>query len=74
MEISAKAQPELRSWRDHIAAVLKLGLPLVGAQLAQIIIGTTDTVMIGWLGARELAAGTLGAHSFFFVLMLDLPH
>lgn len=70
MEISAKAQPELRSWRDHIAAVLKLGLPLVGAQLAQIIIGTTDTVMIGWLGARELAAGTLGAHSFFFVLML----
>ncbi|MGI9399909.1 MAG: MATE family efflux transporter [Rhizobiaceae bacterium] len=70
MNTTQKALPELKSWREHISAVLKLGLPLVGAQLSQVIIGTTDTVMIGWLGARELAAGTLGAHSFFFVLML----
>jgi len=49
---------------------MKLGLPLVGTQIAQIMIGVTDTVMIGWLGARELAAATLGANAFFVALML----
>lgn len=57
------------SWRSHLSATLKLGLPLVGAHLAQLSISTTDTVMIGWLGARDLAAGVLGAQSFFLVLM-----
>jgi MATE family multidrug resistance protein len=59
-----------QSWREHLAATLKLGLPLVGAQLAQISIGVTDTLMIGWLGARELAAATLGSTFFFITLML----
>lgn len=59
-----------QSWREHIGATLKLGLPLVGAQLAQISIGATDTLMIGWLGARELAAATLGSTFFFIALML----
>jgi multidrug resistance protein, MATE family len=58
------------SYRNHAAATLRLGMPLVGAQLAQISIQTTDTVMIGWLGARDLAAGVLGAQSFFVTLML----
>lgn len=64
-----KALPPLRTWREHGAATLKLGLPLAGAQFTQMIIYTTDTVMIGWLGARELAASVLGAQSLFVVLM-----
>ena len=42
-----------------------LGLPLIGAQLAQVGIQTTDIVMIGWLGPQQLAATALGASVFF---------
>ncbi|MHA6344775.1 MATE family efflux transporter [Roseivivax sp. CAU 1761] len=57
------------SYPAHLRAVLVLGLPLIGGHLAQFAIGLTDTVMIGWYGAEELAALTL-AHTGFFVLFL----
>lgn len=50
--------------------MLGLGLPLVGMHLAQLAITTTNTIMIGWLGATELAAGVLGTQAFFILLML----
>lgn len=53
------------SWAGHIRATLLLGLPLVGSQLAQNLIWLTDTVMLGWLGANELAASVLGTALFF---------
>ncbi|MEC9342916.1 MAG: MATE family efflux transporter [Pseudomonadota bacterium] len=56
--------------RAHLSATLKLGLPLVGAQIAQLLINTTDTVMIGWLGTRELAASVLAFQGLFVCLML----
>jgi MATE family multidrug resistance protein len=52
-------------WGRHIAGTLNLALPLVGTQLAQIAMGVTDTVMIGWLGAAELAASVLATQAFF---------
>lgn len=55
------------SWPSHLAATLTLGLPLVGAQLAQVAINVTDTVTIGWLGAEELAAAVLATQGFFLV-------
>ncbi|GIL01057.1 MAG: putative multidrug resistance protein NorM [Alphaproteobacteria bacterium] len=70
MATAALASQERLPWRGHVAATLKLGLPLIGAQIAQIAIATTDTVMIGWLGARELAASVLGVQGFFVALML----
>lgn len=54
------------SWASHLRATILLGLPLVGAQLAQMAIGVTDVVMIGRLGATELAAGVLATQAFFF--------
>ncbi|MEE4278812.1 MAG: MATE family efflux transporter [Halieaceae bacterium] len=56
-------------WRVHATAVLRIGLPLVGSHLAQIAIGVTDTVMLGWYGVPALAAGALGS-SLFSLLML----
>ncbi len=53
------------SWFGHTRATLTLGLPLIGAQLAQIAINVTDTIMVGWLGAFELAAAVLGTQTFF---------
>lgn len=57
------------SYPAHARAVTTLGLPLVGGHLAQIAIGVTDTVMLGWYGVDALAAVTL-ASSYFFVLFL----
>ena len=49
-----------QSWPSHAWATVVLALPLIGAQLAQMAMGVTDTVMIGWLGAPELAGSVLG--------------
>lgn len=54
-------------WRSDILPTLALGLPLAGAQLAQIAINATDVWMISKLGADELAGATL-AFQFYIVL------
>lgn len=61
--------PPDNSWRAHFSAVYGLGLPLIGGHLAQIAIGVTDTVMLGWYGVAELAAGAI-ATTIYSVLML----
>lgn len=57
------------SYVQHARAMLVLGVPLVGSQLAHAIIGLTDTVMLGWYSIEALAAGVLGT-SFFFTLFV----
>jgi MATE family multidrug resistance protein len=59
----------VQSYPAHGLAILRIGLPLIGGHLAQVAIGVTDTVMLGWYGVDELAAVTLGS-SFFFILFL----
>ncbi|MEQ6247369.1 MATE family efflux transporter [Sulfitobacter sp. HNIBRBA3233] len=53
----------------HARAIAVLGLPLIGGHLAQMAIGVTDTVMLGWYGVEALAAVTLAA-TYFFVLFI----
>jgi len=50
-------------------AILALGLPLIGSQIAQFAIHMTDTLMLGWYDVRALAAVTL-ASSYWFVLFI----
>ncbi|UWQ20807.1 MATE family efflux transporter [Jannaschia sp. W003] len=57
------------TFAHHLRRTLLLGLPLVGSQLAQILIGVTDTAMLGRYSVEALAAGTL-AHTVFFSLLL----
>jgi len=57
------------SWRGHIKATLRLGLPLIGSQLAFIGLSVTDTIMLGWLGAAPLAAGVLATQLFFLTMI-----
>lgn len=59
----------MRTYKDHLKDTGLLALPLVGSHLAQMSIGLTDTVMLGWYGISELAAVAL-ASSFFFVMFL----
>jgi MATE family multidrug resistance protein len=62
-------QSKFMTYPAHAKAVTVLGLPLIGGHLAQIAIGATDTVMLGWYSVGALAAVTL-ASSYFFVLFL----
>lgn len=57
------------SWFAHLRATLALGIPLIGAQLAQLGIHTTDMIIVGQLGAEQLAAMVL-AGQFFFVVFI----
>lgn len=55
-------------WRDELRETFQLALPLVLANLAQTAIYSTDVVMVGWLGAPQLAASAL-AVNLYSVLM-----
>lgn len=48
-------------WRAEFRATQRLALPLILTNLSLTLIGATDVVMIGWLGANELAAASLGS-------------
>ena len=49
-----------RPWQREIRATSNLAWPLILSNLTMALIGATDVLMIGWLGARQLAAATLG--------------
>jgi MATE family multidrug resistance protein len=53
----------------HLRATFLLGVPLVGAQLAQMAINTTDVILVGWLGTTELASVVLASQIFFLVFI-----
>lgn len=61
--------PVVSSWGHHMSETLRLGIPLVGAQLAQLAIHTTDIVIIGRIGTAELAAMVL-AGQFWFTIFI----
>ncbi|MCP8893943.1 MATE family efflux transporter [Shinella daejeonensis] len=60
---------EDNSWAAHFRATLTLGIPLIGAQLAQLGIHTTDVVILGRLGAAHLGAIVLAGQFFFTVFI-----
>ena len=67
--VSIPGRPPAVTWTEHFRAVLTLGLPLVGTNIAGFLIHMTDTLMLGWYDVSALAAATL-ATSFWFVLYI----
>jgi MATE family multidrug resistance protein len=61
----AATDPAVSGFRANARAVLGLGLPLIGSHMAQFSLHVTDTIMLGWYGVTDLAAGALGATMFF---------
>jgi len=55
--------------RQEAVALVRLGLPLAGSQIAQFLIVSSDTLMLGWYGVPELAAVTV-ASSYFFMFFI----
>ena len=47
-------------WRGELRATASLAWPLILTNLTMSLIGATDVLMVGWLGAEELAASSLG--------------
>ncbi|WP_179402568.1 MATE family efflux transporter [Burkholderia guangdongensis] len=62
---TATAPPSLSR---HAADTARLAAPLAIAQLSQMAMSVTDTVLLGALGPDALAAGGLGASLFFVVV------
>ena len=51
-------------WRGEVRATAALAYPLILTNLAQALIYATDVLMLGWVGASTLAAGTLGVNLY----------
>src|SRR5580698_729678 len=56
----------LDAWIAEARELMKLALPLVFTQLAQMAIMTTDVVMLGHFSATALASAAIGNIAFFF--------
>ena len=61
---------KVMSFPEHVRALLKLGLPLVGGFFAHIAITLTDTIMLGWYSVEALAAVALAGSAFFIIFIL----
>lgn len=66
--------PSTLGFLPNARAVLVLGLPLIGSHVAQFALHVTDTIMLGWYGVTDLAAGALGATLFFVVFTLGMGY
>ncbi|MCZ4279340.1 MATE family efflux transporter [Kiloniella laminariae] len=60
-EASDQNLPSVWRWGEELRATFVLAWPLVIAQVAQMALVTTDVIMMGWLGPKFLAAGTLAS-------------
>src|SRR5690349_17575364 len=63
----ARISPGLETgpWRDELRATLALAWPLILANLTQQVIQATDVLLMGRLGASQLAAATLALNLTF---------
>ncbi len=57
---------------DEIKATVRLAIPVVATQIAQISMGFVDTVMVGRLSSDALAGIALGNSVFFTILMVAM--
>ena len=64
--------PTARSWKDELQATLALAWPLMLANLTMQLIQATDVVLLGWLGAKELAAAALALSLSFGMILFAL--
>ena len=59
-------------WRSELGATLALAWPLILSNLTMAAIQATDVVLMGWLGARPLAAAALGLNLTFAFSLICL--
>ncbi len=67
-----KIMTENNHLKWHIRRTLVLGLPIVAAQVLQMLIGVTDSLMVARLGELPLAQITLGTQVMFFAIIFTV--
>ena len=60
------------AWATEARATLALAWPLVLTNVAQVALGFTDVIMMGWLGPQALAAGALATNLNFAFLIFGI--
>ncbi len=58
--------------RDHLASLVRLALPVATVQVGFILMGAVDTVMVGHVSPRDLAAVALGNLYYFLTTSFGL--
>ena len=53
---------------DSIKSILKLSIPLIISQLGLFFVQLSDTVMVGQIGSRDLAAISFGGNVYFLFI------
>ncbi len=71
---AGSTQLKSNSWRAELRGTLALAWPLILANVTQQAIQATDVLLMGWLGATQLAAATLALNMTFTfnVLLLGI--
>ncbi|RXQ91555.1 MATE family efflux transporter [Ancylomarina salipaludis] len=59
-----------QSYQSHYKGLIKLGVPVILAQLGQVTVGVIDNMMIGHVGTLELAAASFANTIFWLVIVL----
>lgn len=57
---------------DSIKSILKLSIPLIVSQLGLFFVQLSDTVMVGQIGSRDLAAISFGGNVYFFIYIFGI--
>ena len=60
------------AWASEARATLVLAAPIVLTNVAQLALGTTDIIMMGWLGPKALAAGALAVNLNWALLVFAI--
>jgi MATE family multidrug resistance protein len=62
----------LNSYKHHITETLKLAYPVVIGQLGHMMLGVVDSIMVGRLGATQLAAASLVNGLILLIMVLGI--
>lgn len=60
----------MHSYKQHVKETIKLALPISIGQLGHIMLGVTDSIMVGHVGAAQLAASSLVNGMVWLVVMI----
>ena len=59
----------MKSYKEHLKETIKLAIPVVIGQLGHIMLGLTDSIMVGQVGAVPLAASSLVNSVVYLILV-----
>lgn len=62
----------MSSYRSELGKTLWLAIPMTAGNLSQMIMGLTDTLMIGRVGVTELAAAALANSILHFIFVIGI--